>query len=60
LEAILNMAVILKSPMSLSHSICRKNLEYQFMLMSEHFEILTHFGSHFETKQNLEKLQKGQ
>jgi len=28
------------------------------MLMSEHFEILTHFGSHFETKQNLEKLQK--
>lgn len=40
LEAILNMAAILKSPMSLSHSICRKNFEYQFMLMSEYIEIL--------------------
>jgi hypothetical protein len=60
LEAILNMAAILKSPMSLSHSICRKNLEYQFMLIAEHSEMLTHFGSHFETKQNFEKLPKGQ
>lgn len=40
MEAILNMAAILKSPMSLSHSICRKNFEYQFMLMSEYIEIL--------------------